>query len=243
MADLGGPVPGLVGRMGKAMGDVGNGNIGSAGTELLPSGLRNSAMWVGNAAKYGESDIRDSNGNLVLKPNNLQRVMYAVGFNPTEVRQYRQAKQLLTTHDRIANDVRARELDKVIAAMRQGDYSAAQSYALEQEMSTGTVTAQEVLRDIAARFVEQEEVKDLGASGGLNAKSRNEILQSFPANTNPTRSEVQRLMRKYQIMQQMGVMSMPSGNEMAKAQMVDQLVGLGETRASALEQTERWARL
>lgn len=242
LADLAGPAPSIVQNVFASLQDGVHGDWGQVAHDLIPYGFKNTVQLMDTYNKRGELALEDKQQNLIMKPTQLQSVLYAIGFKPKMLRQYQQASQLLTTSDRLAAQSRDRDLDALARGLLQGQAQQVRDYVSKIAADSPLVDPRTVLNSIIDKALDMTSQRDLLASGGLqNAEARRTLAATFPGNSVPRRSEVQRLAEKQRMLQTLGF---PFGTQMAgsgeylQAALTDQFVSRGYTRSEAIRQAQ-----
>lgn len=243
--DLMGPAPSVFENMANATLSLSQGEVAQAATQLVPQSFKHSAQLIDAQRTYGKPQIMDKSNNLIMEPTNMEAIMYAMGLQPSRLRQYKGEQKLLQTADDQAAQSHDRDFDSLAQKVLQGDNRSVLDYAMQQRLNNPAIDVHEILRNVADRVVSMQQPKDLLSGGNPQSwQDRAAIASTFPRGTQ--QSELQKLIAREQILGQMGYpMGMkPAGTaEYTQAAMTDQLVGQGLGRGQAAQKVGYMTRL
>jgi len=208
---------------------------------LVPAGLKNAVDMAGNQMKFGDMKFRGPTGQVILDPTMAEKGMYAAGLQPSRLAQARSLSRLTDAALKSQQKADAKKRDEAAQQMLRGNLSPAkelQRVANEAIFPRTPSQATGVMQSLADRASVLNSPQDPLASVSYAASPEaRRILQTFPAGTRIPASEVDRAKTRIQLEVQSGVPVDVGGltREMKRAQLVEEAMKKGMTRAEALK--------
>ena len=236
-----GAAAGAVSSVFKGLGYAAQGEPQQAIRSLVPAGLKNAVDMAANHMKFGDTKFRGPTGQVILDPTVAEKGMYLAGLQPSRLAQARSLSRLTDAALKSQQKADAKKRDEAAQQMLRGNLSPArelQGVANEANFPRTPAQATGVLQSLADRASVLNSPQDPLASVSYAASPEaRRILQTFPAGTRIPASEVDRAKTRIQLEVQAGVPVDVGGltREMQRAQLVENAMKKGMTRAEALK--------
>lgn len=196
------------------------GQVGQGVQDLAPQALKPLIDLYRNDGKF-----YDKQGNLLFEPNTAQQVMYAVGFRPSQLSEFRSAQAMMTKTDQVATRERANWYKGLADLLIQGKSDQVRQALLEKETQDQTFSAKSGLAAVVQYAQDKLLPKDLlQEAPNADWKGKAEVAATFQQQ--PRVSQVDRITLAAQLAQSVGIPGAPviTSRKMQHASAIDQIV-------------------
>lgn len=240
VADMLGPVPGVIENMYTALGNFGHGEPVKAVKALVPQAFKNAIDMADTKMKYGDTAFRDKTGDMLYQPTQGQVAAYMLGFRPRELSAKRQAQTMLALSEDNAILRRQKDVNAAARALVRGDSTVAQQLAFRMMQDDPMTKYDDVMRMVVNQAADLQLPKDPTRTGvGGNDANRQEIARLSGVGAIETQSELQRTMLMMQSAARLGRPQLVGPQALQRAAMIDAMVNArGMSRSQAVKLLE-----
>lgn len=218
-SDMMGPTAGLISNVfAGVQAGVQEGNWGRAAEEVLPVGVKKMVNLARN-----EGELRDDRGNLLIDATLGEKMAYAIGFNPQRIARKRDSERLRRHSQEVQRRESVADMDRLTDLYFRNP-SAVQAELLRMQANDPDFSAPAASRKIAERVEKRRFPEDPRREGTrASAESDQQLLRLFQQRGSaPT--ELQRLLLKQRVQQELGFPSAPSPAQLRRAMTLDDLM-------------------
>ena len=217
---LAGPTAGLLKNIATSVGNITDAKYGEAFQNVMPVGFQKMFELVRNKGQF-----RDNNGALFYAPDSVERLAYAIGFQPAELAQRRDARRIQQRAEQADNRRRTATMDEAAGFLQDGNVQAARALLMEEAQNNEGFSVREGAANVARRVERRTLPYDPRRGGSRSsAAAERSYLATLPQDS--TTSELARLQVRTIAEYQMGTRQMPTPDprEIMVARYVDQVM-------------------
>lgn len=237
--DMFGPAPSIFENFFQAGQQALAGEPLRAATSLAPQAFKNVLTMLQSQQDYGDFRLTDAGSNLIYEPSNMESLTYALGFQPTRLRQYRAARNLQNDVIATSNAQQNRAADAAAKGLLHNDTQPLNKY-LEEQVQAGR-NPRLALYSVIDRAIDMSNPKDLLAT----SKAQSNLIRAMVSPLN-RRSEEQRLLMRDNVLRHMNYpmgTKAVSSKELQRARKLDDYISQGLTRTEALQKLANFENL
>lgn len=235
MANIVGPIGGVLENVFKGGSELSVGDFGEAGKLMVPRAFRGAVTLASDDWAF-----RDKGGRLIDNPSTAEQLMFILGVTPKTVKDYREQQALIRRSEDVADAQIDRFHNDLASRLEQGDIQGVRQSLLTRAREDSGYNPRAGARRVAEVLLDRTTPVDPSREGRrANASERADIARTFARR--PLPSEMERLKGRKNLESLLIGQSTLSPSEVMMAQLVDRLMAVnpGLSRQQALDLIER----